>query len=106
MAHEPVRRMHGRFFSLTTNASLGAKASQAACVVSKKVSPRATARNLIKRRCRAALAPLLRGHPEPVRIILTAKRAAAGATYAELAEDVRELFERALKHRTTPPFQQ
>lgn len=85
------RRMHGRLFSLTF-AALPTGEPRFAFVVSKKVAARATDRNLIKRRCRAALRDAMEGVPAGS-YIFYAKKDAAKATYRELAADIRQLIE-------------
>src|SRR3990167_9710528 len=55
-----TRRFHGALFSLSvTELPSGARGPKCACVVSKKVSPKAVERNLIKRRCREAVRTLI-----------------------------------------------
>lgn len=87
----PSKRVHGALFSLSVSPS-ATGAAQVACVVSKKVSPKATVRNLVKRRCReAARACALPSHA----LVFTAKAAAAKATYAAVKADVQALVARA-----------
>jgi len=61
--------------------------------VSKKIATRATVRNLIKRRCRAAY----RAADAPsvsCALVFSAKRTAAGAAYKDIAADIAELVAR------------
>ena len=89
------RRLSGRFFSLQS-APLpeGTRSSKFSCVVSKKVAAKAVARNLIKRRCRALVHPLLKTLVRPSALAFHAKREAAKASFAEMREDVIALFAR------------
>ena len=93
-----VRREHGGLFSLTVSplppSAGGGSASggKYACVVSKKVASKAHERNLIKRRCRAAIQELRVS--KPLALVFTAKRAVRAALYQEIAEDVRRLLTR------------
>lgn len=64
-----------------------------AVVISKKVAARAVDRNTIKRRCRAALHPLLRELP-PRAYVFYAKKEAKGATSAEIVRDLAKLLDR------------
>jgi len=83
------KRTHSQLFSLFfSSSSEGARAS---CTVSKKVEPSAVARNLLKRRVREVLRPLLPSLP-PGMYRLSAKKPSAGATFAELTRDIRRLL--------------
>lgn len=86
----PLNRAHGTFFSLSYGPLEGADA-KCAVVVSKKVAIKATDRNLIKRRARGVLLPLM-GKAAPAGVILTAKKGAKEASFQDLSEDVRRLF--------------
>lgn len=88
-------RVHGELFSLQVAALPGTAGPKAACVVSKKVSPRATERNALKRRCREALRPLMQTVNRPLALVFHAKRTASGASAAAIAADVRALVQRA-----------
>lgn len=88
---KPEKRLNSSLFSLSYTGGTGA--GKAACVVSKKVSAKATIRNTIKRRMRAALrdvAPL----PRDVSLVLAAKRSTVDVAYAELRADLAELVGR------------
>jgi ribonuclease P protein component len=87
------RRFHGRFFSLLV-ASLSSTHAKCACVVSKKVSARAVDRNLIKRRCRAALSAQIATIESPIALVFSAKREALGAPLSEVKRDVEALLNR------------
>jgi ribonuclease P protein component len=95
---KPLRREHGRFFTVTIGAprpsAEGGPASggKFACVVSKKVALRANKRNLIKRRLRSALRAAHLSVDSDM--IFTAKRAAAEATYPDIVADVGVLVNR------------
>lgn len=84
------RRLSSTYFSL----SIG-KAAQvgAACVISKKIAARAVDRNRVKRRCRAALLPLLPAL-SPARYVFYAKKEAVRAESGEIARDLQKLVER------------
>lgn len=86
------RRVHGALFSVSVSASPSGKA-QCACVVSKKVSALAVVRNLVKRRCRAALSTHLPSLPAGV-FLFHAKREAAKAAYADIVRDLDEIVKR------------
>ncbi len=66
--------------------------AKAACVVSKKVSPKAVVRNTLKRRMRSALNSC--GVPTGASLILTAKKQAVDVPYTALRDDVAELLTR------------
>ena len=84
------RRISGGLFSLSIAPSpLGTKV---ACVVSKKVSPKAVVRNLVKRRARAILREALKNFDKPLLLSFHAKTAARDASYAEIDSDVRRLL--------------
>ena len=84
-----LRKEHGSFFTLTISKSPDNK-PRFACVVSKKTAHRASARNLIKRRCRAAIRK--RPVKVPFAFVFTAKRSANEASYREISDDVTALF--------------
>jgi ribonuclease P protein component len=87
---KPLTRQHGKFFVLGVGRS--ETGPRYACVVSKKVALRANQRNLIKRRCRAAIREVaLAGK---YAYVFTAKRAALEATYQEILSDIRTLSAR------------
>lgn len=62
-----------------------------ACVVSKKVASKAVERNLIKRRSRAALQKHLTG-TAPGSYVFYAKKDAAGASFASVEKDIKNLL--------------
>jgi len=84
-------RLHGAFFSLSI--SPGSLPGKVTCVVSKKVSPLATDRNLIKRRCRASIATHLSQIPAGV-FIFTAKREVLKASFEAIQKDITALIQR------------
>ena len=85
-----IRREHGTLFTL----SIGPVTTKTkyACVVSKKVSLKATERNAVKRRCRAALSAALAKAPAPHTLIFHAKPAARSASFRMIAEEVGQLL--------------
>lgn len=84
-----VRRVHGRFFSLAV--APHPHGPKWACVVSKKVSAKAVVRNRLKRRARAILAPLLKHADSRYAFVFHARRTAAGASFAEIRQDIEQL---------------
>src|SRR3989344_2469237 len=84
------KRCHGRFFSLSASTMPSGGSSSLTCIVSKKVSPRAVQRNLIKRRCREAVRAHLRASTSvpPLVLVFRAKKEAAGATFADIFRDI------------------
>ena len=90
-AFRPVRRLHGTLFSLGIAPAANVRA---ACVVSKKVSPRAVGRNLIKRRARAILSPLLPDLPA-AHYVFYAKKEALHADFSSIKNDLSKMCERA-----------
>lgn len=88
------RRYSGVYVSLSVAALPQATRSRVACVVSKKVSLRAVVRNRIKRRCREALAPLLKSVRRPLALVCNAKREAVEASFAEIRDDIARLVMR------------
>ena len=88
----PGRRFHGAFVTLSV-ASLEKGPARYSCVVSKKVSPLATTRNLIKRRCRNAV--VAAGVPDaPLALVFTAKQGAKEAAYKDIAKDIADLIQK------------
>ena len=94
LARTPTRRYQGTYFSLSVAPLPGSDVPRAACVVSKKVSLRASDRNLIKRRCRAVLSSKITHIESPVALVLNAKREALSATFAQLRDDIDRLLSR------------
>lgn len=88
-----LRKEQGRFFILNVARSPDTKA-HFACVVSKKTAHKAHDRNLIKRRCRAALRQF-RESP-PFTYVFTAKRSAADSSYKDVSHDVSNLIVKVL----------
>ena len=89
------KRVHGAHFSLAITPLPAGSGVKAACVVSKKVSPRAVDRNRIERRCREALRPLLPSLHSDVALVFSAKREAKETISSEIAHDVKALLGRA-----------
>lgn len=69
----------------------GERGPRAACVVSKKVEPLATKRNMIRRRMRAAFATTLSKHKVSLSFICIAKASARDASSATLAHELARL---------------
>jgi ribonuclease P protein component len=83
-----ARRIHGALFSVAL--SPAAATAKVVITVSKKVSPKATERNLVKRRAKAALTPLLK-HLPPGAYVFSARPAAREATYTSIQTDIASL---------------
>jgi ribonuclease P protein component len=85
------KRVHGTLFSL----SFGVLPERAhpgfACVVSAKVAPRANARNLIKRRARAAMQHALPRLSPGVALVFYAKKPATTADAAAIRAEISSL---------------
>lgn len=88
-----VRKVHGALFSLSGTRIQG-KAMAFACVVSKKVTPKAVDRNRIKRWCREAARQHARSLDAPCAIVLRAKKDAARATHADMEREIGSLVEK------------
>jgi ribonuclease P protein component len=85
----PIVREQGKLFTLTVAKSPDNK-PQFACVVSKKTARRAHQRNLIKRRCRAAIREFT--PKPPFAFVFTAKRTVLDSGFEAIREDVRALI--------------
>jgi ribonuclease P protein component len=88
---KPEKRLISSLFSLSISKATGTD-PKVTTIVSKKVSAKAVVRNTVKRRMRALLAsaPLPRG----LTLVLTAKKPASDASYAEMKVDLAGLIER------------
>lgn len=86
----PQKRLNSALFSVSVSGIPHARAL-AACSVSKKVSPKATVRNLVKRRMRSILSQLTLPHGA---FVFTAKRQSADASFAETKQDLESLVAR------------
>lgn len=95
-AMRPQSRIHGAFFSLSIASLPSERRSSFACVVSKQVAAKATERNLIKRRCRAAVVARLKesSSGSPLGLVFRAKSSAARATFADIERDIRLLIDK------------
>lgn len=89
------KRVHGTLFSLSFGSIPERAIPGAACIVSAKTAAQAVVRNGIKRRCRAALAPIMTGLKSPIIVVLMAKKTAAGASSAETREEIVFLLRKA-----------
>ncbi len=88
------RRVHGTLFSLSVS-PLVAGQPKTTCVVSKKVAIKAHDRNRIKRHCREAVRPLMKGVGATVALVIHARKEASGASFRSIQEDVKSLLMRA-----------
>ena len=66
-----------------------------ACVISKKVSKKAVARNKLRRRSYSIIRHYLSRLKEGCAVILVFKKGAAELSYAELEKNILEIFEKA-----------
>lgn len=89
-AFRPERRFSGELFSVAVAKALR---TGFACVISKKVAPRAVDRNTVKRRVRAVVSPHLASLP-PAAYVFYAKSGAPVATFAEVKRDIEKLLQR------------
>lgn len=88
------RRVHGLLFSLAISPlAQGETTTKFACVVSKKVSPKAVERNRIKRRCREAARAFM-SDDSPRALVFVAKRTARDATSGDLTRDIESLLKK------------
>ncbi len=91
------RREHGTFFSVSFGVlASGAQGVKASCVVSKKIAKNASDRNVIKRRCRAAIHGLLPRFEKPIAMIFYAKKPAKDAPYKDISREITQLSEKIL----------
>jgi ribonuclease P protein component len=86
-------RLQGQFFTLSYGTIPG-RGCGAACVVAKKVAPRATARNRIRRRCTTVLRGLLPTALSRCYVFL-AKKTASSASFDAIREDIQLLIVKA-----------
>lgn len=86
-------RVSGDFFSMDAQKVPHAP-SRGACVVSKKVAPRATQRNFIKRRARSILARLLDNTSPPLHVVVYARQGALAASFRDLEQDIQKMLRR------------
>ena len=85
------KRLHGTYFSLSFGTIAGRLTPGAACVVSTKTARQAVKRNLIKRRCRNALLPLLLKIKTPIVLVWLAKATVSKASFKEIQAEVETL---------------
>lgn len=90
---KPEKRIHGALFSLSI--APAPSGVRFACTVSKKVSGKAVVRNLIKRRCRAAIRECEQAGLQGRALVFTAKKETAAAGYADIKNDVTHLLRKA-----------
>jgi ribonuclease P protein component len=93
------QRVNGRYFRLHV---LPAAKPRLGLAVSRKVDPRAVARNRIKRTAREAFRTSREAIP-CADLVLVAKREAAAASNAELRYDLAQLWRRARTLKPLPP---
>ena len=87
-----TRRINGTYFTVSVLKTEGETVSKVSCVVSKKVSTRAVDRNRIKRRVREVVRPLLLDLPQPVLLMIYAKKESLRALFEETREDIATIF--------------
>ncbi|MEK7520446.1 MAG: ribonuclease P protein component [Patescibacteria group bacterium] len=83
----------GKFFLLRNTASRD-NMFRAGFVVSKKVSPRAVVRNLVKRRMREAVRATHHTAQKPSWCVFIAKRSAVHASFSDLRNDIGAVFKK------------
>jgi ribonuclease P protein component len=76
-------------FSIRTSPS---ETSSASVVVSKKVIPRATGRNLLRRRVYHVLQDIIPQLPQPIKIMVFAKKGVSVLTYKEIEAEIRYII--------------
>jgi len=95
ISSQRAQRIRGAFFTLsTTPLPLGTISPKIACVVSKKAARSAVDRNRVRRRCRAALRPLMAQIKDPVAIVFYATKESVGAEYSQLSADIEYLLKK------------
>lgn len=88
-------RYHQPLLSLTVLKPEGESARMAGFIVSKRLSKKATERNLVKRRLRAAYRSLSGEVPAGCLLLFVARPEAKGVAYEQLQTQMRALLERA-----------
>src|SRR3989344_5306477 len=89
------KRIVGELLLLSVSPSVGSVEPKFTCVVSKKISPRATDRNTLKRRCREIFRSLLAGK-KPLLIVVYPKKTALEASFADLSLEAERLLGKIL----------
>src|SRR3989344_2234430 len=88
-------RLHGAYFSLALfSIPEGDSGPKAACVVSKKISPKAVIRNRIKRRCRESIRGCGSIMDNSNIYVFYAKKTASDSTFPHIESDIRSLIEK------------
>ncbi len=91
-AAKRMRRIHGEHVSLLF-APLSSGRPKASVSVPAKIVRKASARNVLKRQCRAAVAEALRDRAEPFVYILQVKKGADALPFPELRREITALFD-------------
>lgn len=92
----PGSRYRGRFLSLIVSRDNPGPHAQAAVLVTKKHSLKASGRNLLRRRLLELLFPYLENLP-PAKLLLLPYPQAAAASYHDLAKDLEQLIQPLIK---------
>jgi ribonuclease P protein component len=87
-----ARRNAGNYFSVSVSELPASSKVRATCVISKKVIQKAHDRNLVKRRCREAVRPLLPSITRPLALVFYAKKSARDASFAEIKDDIASMI--------------
>jgi len=85
---QKMRRVRSLFFMVVIAPLPIESVPKVACVVSKKVSRKATDRNRVKRQCRATLVPLISQVNQSVALAFYANPASNKATFEQLSKDI------------------
>ncbi len=91
-ARAPKARVADELFSVALWSVHQGLEPKFGCVVSKKVAARAVDRNALKRRCREIALPLVGGMKRPVAIVVYPKKAALGASFAQMKASLSKLL--------------
>ena len=78
------RRLGDELFSIGVWPLQAGTEPRFSCVVSKKVAKKAVERNLLKRRCREIVAPILRNSTKPIAVVVYPKKTALTASFGEM----------------------
>lgn len=86
------KREHGKYFTLSYGSLPSARErGKFSCVVSKKVSNKASDRNLIKRRCRESVREALKKANFRGAAVFYAKKDVNGAAFQDIKSDIESL---------------
>ena len=86
------RRFSCPLFSLSITEGVPTESTKVGIIVSKKVSPKATDRNVVKRRLRAGVRPMLGLVPRGLTIVIIARKEALGATMGAMRREMERML--------------